>query len=53
MTEKKLIEQTRNKLEDNLKKLNLFFENEWVQYKILLESAKLSKFKETETIKLK
>ena len=53
ITEKKLIEQTRNKLEDNLKKFNHFFENEWVQYKILLESVKLSKFKETETIKLK
>ena len=53
ITEKKLIEQTRNKLEDNLKKFNLFFENEWVHYKILLESVKLSKFKETETIKLK
>ena len=49
-TEMVLIQQAKEHLQSVLKETNLFFEEEWVNYKTKMEQLELSPFKKTKTI---
>jgi len=49
VTEKTLINQTKEALQNALGKTNTFFDKEWKEYRELMEKIKLSSFKETKS----
>ncbi len=51
-TQKLLIEQTRKQLENTLKKVNRFFEKDWVEYKEGVRKADLTFFKPYEPVSI-
>ncbi len=51
-TEKRLVEQAKETLEDAVNKTNTFFLEEWATYRQKMEELELSPFKETETFSL-
>ncbi len=52
-TEKQLINQFKNSLEEGLKKTNTFFNKDWLTYKKSVENINISPFKETAIFSLK
>ena len=50
-TEIRLIENANNKLDPIIEAINNFYQVEWINYRSLVENAKLSMFKDYETLK--